>query len=517
MSTFDRNWRELQLETLVDFSLTFGGVRSEEELAEELLQRAVGTLDARVGLVATLHPGGGEVAVRAIGLPPSVERVRTLLPAERLEALAAGQVVRVQRNADEEPFELLAAPMVWQQRTLGLVVLGDKETREGRTPFSEADSRFLLSLASLVAASVATSRTVAAIERDRQRLEEENRALRDTARREGFVGEAPAIREVLELVRRVAPTDVNVMLRGESGVGKERVAQLIHRSSQRSGGPFVPLNCAALPESLLEAELFGIEEGVATGVQRRLGKIELADGGTLFLDEVGDLTLTLQAKLLRVVQERELERLGGRERIPIDLRLVTATNRDLERMVDDGDFRRDLYYRLRVVVVSIPPLRDRRTDIALLARHFLELYGERFGRPDLQLEREALAALLSHPWHGNVRELENVIQAAVALSPGQTITADDLRLDGLEPAPMGEPEQLSLGEVERRHVERVLRSVGGNRAAAARILGIDRSTLYRRLLHITTSDADRNTTSEDPSRNAASGGLVGVLGEHRGA
>ncbi len=517
MSTFDRNWRELQLETLVDFSLTFGGVRSEEELAEELLQRAVGTLDARVGLVATLHPGGGEVAVRAIGLPPSVERVRALLPADRLEALAAGQVVRIQRNADEEPFELLAAPMVWQQRTLGLVVLGDKETREGRTPFSEADSRFLLSLASLVAASVATSRTVAAIERDRQRLEDENRTLRDTARREGFVGEAPSIREVLELVRRVAPTDVNVMLRGESGVGKERVAQLIHRSSQRAGGPFVPLNCAALPESLLEAELFGIEEGVATGVQRRLGKIELADGGTLFLDEVGDLTLTLQAKLLRVVQERELERLGGRERIPVDLRLVTATNRDLERMVEEGEFRRDLYYRLRVVVVTIPPLRERRTDIALLARHFLEVYGERFGRPELQLERDALTALLAHPWHGNVRELENVIQAAVALAPGQTITADDLGLDGLEPEPAGELEQLSLEEVERRHVQRVLRSVGGNRAAAARILGIDRSTLYRKMLHFATDVAQCNAATEDASRNAASVVGAEVTGDRRGS
>jgi len=510
MSTFDRNWRELQLETLVDFSLTFGGVRSEEELAEELLQRAVGTLDARAGLVATLHPGGGEVAVRAIGLPPSVERVRALLPAERLEELAAGHVVRVQRTAHEEPFELLAAPMVWQQRTLGLVVLADKETREGRTPFSEADSRFLLSLASLVAASVSTSRTVAAIERDRQRLEEENRALRDTARREGFVGEAPATREVLELVRRVAPTDVNVMLRGESGVGKERVAQLIHRSSQRADRPFVPLNCAALPESLLEAELFGIEEGVATGVQRRLGKIELADGGTLFLDEVGDLSLALQAKLLRVVQERELERLGGRERIPVDLRLVTATNRDLERMVEDGEFRRDLYYRLRVVVVTIPPLRQRRTDIPLLARHFLERYGERFGRPDLELEREAVEALLAHPWHGNVRELENVIQAAVALAPGHTIRADDLRLDGLEPAPTDVPEELSLEEVERRHVQRVLRSVGGNRAAAARILGIDRSTLYRRMSQSATPDVKSDTRHRDPSRNTASGRRAGA-------
>lgn len=502
MSTFDRNWRELQLETLVDFSLTFGGVRSEEELVEELLQRAVGTLDARVGLVATLHPWGQEATVRSVGLPSSVERVRALFPPDLLEALAGGRVVRTQRSSDDPPYELVAAPMVWQQRVLGLVVLGDKETREGRTPFTETDSRFLLSLASLAAASVATSRTVAAIERDRQRLEEENRALRGGALREGFVGDSPPIREVLELVRRVSPTDVNVMLRGESGVGKERVAQLIHRSSARAAGPFVPLNCAALPESLLESELFGIEEGVATGVQRRLGKIELADGGTLFLDEVGDLTPALQAKLLRVVQERELERLGGRERIPVDLRLVTATNRDLERMVEEGEFRRDLYYRLRVVVVEVPSLRHRPTDIPLLARHFLELYGERFGRPGLQLEREALDALLGHSWPGNVRELENTLQAAVALAPGSTITVEDLRLTPPGHGSEAEGELLPLEEMQRRHVERVLRSVEGNRAAAARILGIDRSTLYRWLLQFAPHDANGNEARQPLSRSA---------------
>ncbi len=504
MSTFDRNWRELQLETLVDFSLTFGGVRSEDELVEELLQRAVGTLDAGLGLVATLHPWGQEATVRSVGLPASVERVRSLFPPDLLEALAGGRVVRSQRESDDPPHELLAAPMVWQRRVIGLVVLADKETREGRTPFTDADSRFLLSLASLAAASVATSRTVAAIERDRQRLEEENRALRGGALREGFVGDSPAIREALELVRRVAPTDVNVMLRGESGVGKERVAQLIHRSSSRADGPFVPLNCAALPESLLEAELFGIEEGVATGVQRRLGKIELADGGTLFLDEVGDLTPVLQAKLLRVVQERELERLGGRERIPVNLRLVTATNRDLERMVDDGEFRQDLYYRLRVVVVTVPPLRERHTDIPLLARHFLELYGERFGRPGLQLERDALDVLLLHSWPGNVRELENVLQAAVALAPGATITVDDLRLVDRQIETDAGSAQLTLDEVQRRHVARVLESVDGNRAAAARILGIDRSTLYRRMLQDASYGANSNSSPPEESRNTPS-------------
>jgi Nif-specific regulatory protein len=480
MSTFDRNWRELQLETLVDLSLNISGVQPEEELVEELLQRAVGTLDAGIGLVATLHPGGKEAVTRAVGLAPALESARHLFGPELIEELAAGKVVRNERATPEPPHELLAAPMIWRQRNLGVVILGDKETRAGRIPFSDSDARFLLSMASMVATAVATSRTVAAIERDRERLTEEIRALRDVARREGFIGESAPIREVLELVRRIAPTGVNAMIRGESGVGKERVAHLIHSYSDQADGPFVPINCAALPESLLEAELFGIEEGVATGVRRRLGKIELADGGTLFLDEVGDLSLPLQAKLLRVVQEREVERLGGRKRIPVNLRLVTATNRDLEQMVEENEFRRDLYYRLRVVVVSIPPLHQRRSDIPLLARHFLDTYSERFGRPELILSREALDALISYPFPGNVRELENVIQAAVALAPGDEITEEDLRLE--EETTTGESVALiSLADLERLHIERVLRAVDGNRQAAARILGIDRSTLYRKM------------------------------------
>ncbi len=495
MSTFDRNWRDLQLETLVDLSLTIGGVRSEEELVDELLQRAVGTLDARVGLVATLYPGGHEAVVRAVGLSTSVAAVRSLFGSHLLEDLAAGKVVRARRAEPDPPHELLAAPILWELKTLGMVVLGDKETRAGRIAFTDSDGRFLLSLASMVATAVATTRKVAAIERDRQRLAEENRALRDVARREGFVGESLPIREMLEVVRRVAPADVNVMLRGESGVGKERVAHLLHSSSDRASNPFVPLNCAALPESLLEAELFGIEEGVATGVQQRLGKIELAHTGTLFLDEVGDLSLTLQAKLLRVVQERELERLGGRKRIPVDLRLLTATNRDLEAMVDLGEFRRDLYYRLRVVVINLPPLRERHTDIPLLARHFLEIFGDRFQRPGLLLSRDALAALMKWSFPGNVRELENVIQAAVALAPGNVITEEDLRVAGTTPSTSDAGPLVSLDELERNHITRVLEGVAGNRQAAARILGIDRSTLYRKMRRFATDGAERTTAN----------------------
>jgi transcriptional regulator with PAS, ATPase and Fis domain len=227
-----------------------------------------------------------------------------------------------------------------------------------------------------------------------------------------------------------------------------------------------------------------------------MGKIELANGGTLFLDEVGDLTLALQAKLLRVVQEREFERLGGRQRVPVDLYLVTATNQDLEAMVERGEFRRDLYYRLRVVVVNIPPLRARRGDIPLLARHFLEKYGERFGRPGMSLDRSALAALMAYPFPGNVRELENIIQAAIALAPGDSVTEQDLRLEPAAAEAARAPDQLALRDVERHHIERVLRSVAGNRQEAARILGIDRSTLYRKLQQFATNGAISDSGSK---------------------
>ncbi len=490
-TNFDGAWRELQFETLLDLSLSVGGVRPEDELIEGLLQHAVGTLDARSGLAATLRGDERFSLVRSVGFPSDPRFLETIFGEGFLERLADGEVLRKVRPDGPPPFEVLAAPLRWRGQLVGLIALGDKESRSGRVDFTESDARFLLSLAGLVAAAISTSRHVTAVERDRDRLEEENRRLQDVARRQGFVGAAPAIEKMLDLVRRVAPTEVSVMLRGESGVGKERVARLLHDFSDRSSGPFVPLNCAALPESLLEAELFGIEEGVATGVSKRLGKLEMADGGTLFLDEIGDLGLSLQAKLLRVVQEREFERLGGRERVGIDVRLVTATNRDLEVMIEEGRFRTDLYYRLRVVVIEVPPLRRRRTDIPLLARHFLEVFGERFGRANLSFDREAVRTLSAYDFPGNVRELENLVQAAVALAPpGGTITADDLGIDeSNRPTSPAEEDLVSLAELQRRHIQRVLAATGGNRAEAARILGIDRSTLYRRMRRNASTDA----------------------------
>ncbi len=491
MQQFDRNWREVQLETLLDLSSNLVGVRSEEEVLEELLNRAVGVLDATAGLVVSEWPASASARVLSLGFVIRPNEIVELFSMEDRERLEQGETVKVRRQGSASPKELLAAPMRWEGATVGLVVLGDKEGRGGRVSFGEGDARLLLSLATLGAAALTNALAFAAMQRERLILEEENRSLRELAGQEGFIGESEPVRRVLGLARRVAPADVSVMIRGESGVGKESLARLIHSLSPRSDGPFVPLNCAALPESLLEAELFGIEEGVATGVRSRMGKLELAAEGTLFLDEVADLSLALQAKLLRVVQEREMERLGGRERIPLDVRLLTATNRPLEEMVEQGEFRQDLYFRLRVVVVELPPLRERRDDIPLLARHFLSLYGQRFGRPGIRLSRGALAVLMRREYPGNIRELENLVQAAVALATGDEITLDDIGLAAPGTVTAVENGLLPLQELERRHIFAVLEAVGGRKAEAARVLGIDRATLYRKLRQYATDDAER--------------------------
>ena len=262
---------------------------------------------------------------------------------------------------------------------------------------------------------------------------------------------------------------------------------MVHARSDRADKLFSAINCAALPETLLESELFGIERGVATGVEARTGRFEAADGGTLLLDEVGDMPAALQSKLLRVLQEREIERVGGRKRIPIDVRVLAATNAKLSEKIARGEFREDLYYRLRVVEIALPPLRERREDIPKLARHFLERFAAREGREVLTLDREAFAALLAHDFAGNIRELENLLEGAAALSRGGVIRLEDLQwLPMRAPGMLPESEAPAEGEVpnlralEQKHIRRVLKLAGGNKSRAARMLGISRRTLYRK-------------------------------------
>ncbi|XXF77660.1 sigma-54 dependent transcriptional regulator [Myxococcaceae bacterium GXIMD 01537] len=324
-------------------------------------------------------------------------------------------------------------------------------------------------------------------------LREEVRRLRQALSREptpdGMVGESPALRQALGLIERVADVDATVLITGESGTGKEVAARALHARGRRRAGPFVALNCAAMPEQLLESELFGHARGAFTDARAaRTGLFVKAHGGTLFLDEVGELPLALQPKLLRALQERVVRPLGEDAEVPFDARIVAATHRDLELAVEEGRFREDLYYRLNVIGLELPPLRARGNDVLLLSQRFIEHFAARTGRRVLGLSPGAAQRLLSYGWPGNVRELQNCIERAVALTSYEQLTADDLpeRIrnykGGPGPAPMADAAELvSLEEMERRHIERVLEAVGGSRTLASRILGVDRKTLYRKL------------------------------------
>jgi two-component system response regulator AtoC len=308
-----------------------------------------------------------------------------------------------------------------------------------------------------------------------------------------IVGEAPSLRDVLAKVEQVAQTAATVLLRGETGTGKELVARAIHINSPRETRPFVRVNCAALAPGILESELFGHEKGAFTGAMaRRAGRFELADGGTLFLDEVGDLPAEVQVKLLRVLQEREFERVGGVDTLKVDVRVISATHRDLERLVADGKFREDLYYRLNVFPITLPPLRERPGDIGPLCEHFIGKFAQTTGKAVRGLDPAALATLSAYPWPGNVRELENVIERAMILTKGPSLGAVDLdfgRRAAAAPAPAAEPASAEggrslykrLSEQERNEIVAAVERSQGNIAHAARALGINRSTLYYRM------------------------------------
>jgi two-component system response regulator HydG len=308
-----------------------------------------------------------------------------------------------------------------------------------------------------------------------------------------MIGESEAIRRVKDLVARVAPSDTPVLVHGETGTGKELVARALHRLSPRSKGPFVAINCAAVPENLLESELFGHARGAFTDAKvSREGLFVQASGGTLMLDEIGEMPITMQTKLLRALQERKVRPVGSDNEIPFDTRIVAATHRDLESDIAERRFREDLYYRVNVVKITVPPLRDRGNDVLLLATQFLKKASERSRGEEIALSPPLAALLLAYDWPGNVRELENCMERAVALARYSHISAEDLpdrirtfRQKALSPSspPQEGPDEeiLPLEELERRHILRTLRSVQGNQARAAALLGLDRRTLYRRI------------------------------------
>jgi two-component system, NtrC family, response regulator AtoC len=302
---------------------------------------------------------------------------------------------------------------------------------------------------------------------------------------QSLVGQSPAMVEVYKLVARVARLDTTVLIQGETGTGKELVARAVHHASPRASGPFVVVDCTAVSEALFESELFGHERGAFTGaLSARRGLFETAAGGTCFLDEIGELSPSLQAKLLRVLQDQAIRRVGGNDWIPVSVRIIAATNRDLGRRMAEGGYREDLYYRLNVVRIDLPPLRERPGDIPLLAQHLLDKYARLSGKPIAGFAPDALARLAAHDWPGNVRELENAIERAVALCSSALIMPEDLpaRPRPGTASPLGIPDlRMTLEEVKQWYVNKVLEEVGGNKARAAEILGVDRGTLYRTL------------------------------------
>jgi two-component system NtrC family response regulator len=295
----------------------------------------------------------------------------------------------------------------------------------------------------------------------------------------GIITRDPAMQRTCRTIEKVAPASATVLIQGESGTGKELLARALHDLSSRRDGRFVAINCAAIPETLLESELFGYEKGAYTGAAKQtLGKIETAHGGTLFLDEIGDLPMSLQAKLLRFLQERVIERVGGRQEISVDVRVVCATHASLKDQIVNGKFREDLYYRLAEITVEIPPLRARQGDATLLAHVFARRFAAEQKRGAMTVLADAIAAVESHPWPGNVRELENVIKRAVIMADGPTISADDLGLAPVDSEPVALNLRQVRDEAEKSAVLRVLGRVNGNLSKAAELLGVSRPTLY---------------------------------------
>lgn len=321
------------------------------------------------------------------------------------------------------------------------------------------------------------------LEAAKDRLSHENINLRQTIRQNfspvRIIGKSPILMTLLDQVQKVADTPVNILITGETGTGKELVAKTIHYNSGRCNRPFVALNCSTIPESIFEAEIFGVEKGVATGVEKRIGKIEQADGGTLFFDEIGDMPPAAQAKILRVIQERCLERVGGRKSIPVDVRIIAATNKDLRETVAKKTFREDLFYRLNVVHLHLPALRDRSDDIPLLLNYFLEQSVKRLGRPPMQFAKETVKELSAYSWPGNIRELENEVERAVALSTTGAIAPEDLR-DHVRIRPDAVP-AASLKDSEHDLILKTIKATKGNRSEAAKLMGMSREGLRKKM------------------------------------
>ena len=473
------------LSTVLKIATHIGGIRDEGGLQWQLLGMLFDVVPAQRAAILFLD-GAGEIAssaawdrVHGPEVPVRVSRTllkkitaeRTGLLLDNIKRSSVGQAASLQSAGVKSA---LCVPLLLADQVSGVIYL---DTRRPENPFDSDHLQLITAVAGLI--SLAWDRV-----RHLQKLQEENKYLHEEINlNHEFVGDSSRMRAVYELIRRVAATDSTVLIQGESGTGKELVAHAVHNSSSRADGPFVAVNCAAITETLLESELFGHEKGAFTGaVAQKKGKVELANGGTLFLDEIGEFAVALQAKLLRVLQEREFERVGGTHPTKIDVRFVAATNRGLLQAVEAGTFRRDLYHRLNVVSITLPALRERAEDIALLADYFVAKASRKCRMRPKPISPEAQACLLGYDWPGNVRELEHAMERALVLGSSDNILPEDLPAEIFESA-SGEPSssnyQSVVKEQKKQVVQKAMQQSNGNYIEAAKLLGIHPNSLLR--------------------------------------
>jgi Nif-specific regulatory protein len=476
------------LNVLLDFSRTLNSVRGLAALQEKVLEAVLEAVPADQAAILLTEDGvDGFSSImgrdRRLGANQPIRASQTILNRVLKESLAVlssdvqsdDSYREAESLLERRVHSVLAVPLEVRGKMLGVMYL------EASSPGSRFDSDLLqvaTTLGNITALAIENARHL-------ERLDGENRRLHEELNiHHSMVGESKAMREVYEFVSRVAGRDSTVLISGESGTGKELVARAVHMNSPRVDKPFVAINCAAITETLLESELFGHERGAFTGaVAQKKGKLEVAEGGTVFLDEIGELALPMQAKLLRVLQEREFERVGGTRSIKLDVRLIAATNRDLKEASRTGTFRSDLYYRLNVVSLQMPALRERREDIPLLAAFFAAQHGEKVKRRVAGISPEAQACLTRYDWPGNVRELENAIERAVVLGSTEVILAEDLPDSILEEtAASGQPVNAlaeGIREAKKVLIERAIEQANGNYTEAAKILGVHANHLFR--------------------------------------
>ncbi len=472
------------LGVLMNISDTLSSAPSLAELQQQVLELVLDVIPAERGALLLAEEGlDSHVKSFVVNKHPAsdspVHVSRTVVQQVLKEGVAilsydikgADFPIKSESLLDSKICSLLCVPLRLRNRVIGVLYL-DTSTAS----FSESHLRLAAAIAGFAAGALENARHV-------ERLEHENQMLRSDMRLEhNMIGESPKMKKVYQDIARAAPTESTVLILGESGTGKELAARAIHQSSLRADKPFVAINCAALTETLLESELFGYEKGAFTGANaKKEGKLEAADGGTVFLDEIGEMPLQLQTKLLRVLQEREFDRVGGTRPRKINIRIIAATNKDLEATVAHGNFRQDLYFRLNVIPLTMPPLRERPQDVLLLANYFVTRYSDKCKRPVSGLSTAARECLINYDWPGNVRELENAMERAVVLGLTEQILAEDLPEAILESGP--QPAQPKFHEAiqnaKRRLITSALEEAGGNYTKAAKLLGIHPNNLHR--------------------------------------